>query len=58
MLHGSGLGKKYFFFPKKKSFPHSRHHWAPIWMTCGLCHHIPDYVLKVNNLSKVLGLIF
>ena len=32
----------------KSNFPHCRHHWAPVWVTCGLCQQVPDYVLKVN----------
>ena len=38
----------------------SRHHWAPVWLTCGLCHdyNIPDYVLKVETLEEDITDIF
>lgn len=37
-----------------------RHHWAPIWMTCGLCQedYLPDYVLKVETLEDDITEIF
>ena len=40
--------------------PGTRHHWAPVWLTCGLCHdyNIPDYVLKVETLEEDITDIF
>ena len=36
-----------------------RHHWAPIWLTCGLCQdYLPDYVLKVETLEDDITEIF
>ena len=31
-----------------------RHHWAPVWLTCGVCQddHPVHYVLKVETLEE------
>ena len=36
-----------------------RHHWAPVWLTCGLCQDIASlhYVLKVETLERDISSI-
>jgi hypothetical protein len=32
------------------------HHWAPAWLTCGVCSPTfkPDFILKMETLGKTL----
>ena len=37
-----------------------RHHWAPFWLTCGMCQteRSPDYVMKIETLESDIESIF
>ena len=37
-----------------------RHHWAPFWLTCGVCQtgRSPDYVLKIETLESEIVALF